>query len=550
VTATASLIAAFFLRPKDKGDGDKTNTITTGDNDKSPVIQNPKAPVNINYGDKPTVATTTGNYSPIIQNPQAPVYIIDNRRFDFEEFIEKQTAKERERIKELETRLKETEDSHSKERWEWGEEKAALEKKVEDTESNIRKISAYYESVDIASSPLYKEAFDLFTQGKLDEALVLLDNAALEKIDKANADTRILKAQLLELKYDFENAAANYLKAAAIFPSFDNNLLVANFYYNLKQFNEAETYYTQCLTLAKKPEEKAAVLNNLGALQSNRNEYKQAEASFQEALKIQRDLAAVNPQTYLPDVAMTLNNLGNLQRVRNENAQAEASYQEALKISRDLAAVNPQTYLPDMAMTLNNLGILQSDRNENAQAEASYQESLEIYRALAAVNPQTYLPDVADTLNNLGVLQRDRNEYAQAAASYQEALTIRRDLATVNPQTYLPYVADTLNNLGNLQRNINENAQAEASYQEALKIYRALAAVNPQTYLPDVAMTLANLAIFYQNYVPNKDLSVKYAKEVLSYRAALEHIPAARQAIELAEAVLMFWELAALLGLE
>jgi tetratricopeptide (TPR) repeat protein len=529
VAATASLIAAFLLRPK--GKGEKTNTIITEINDKSPIFQgNIQGPVNIDN------STTVNHYN-----------------INLDEFIEKLAAENRERIK-AETQIKETEDSHSikiadsnnniiiqsnkgnitikieeipyvaelreqiealqiykkylqdqvdtkdellsLKMSELSGQIADLEKQLEYKESKIREIAANYESVDIASSPLYKEAFDLFAQGNLDEALALLDNAALEKIDKAAADAHILKAQLLELKYDFKNAAANYRKAAAIFPSFDNYLLVANFYYNLNQFSEAEPYYTQCLTLSKNPEDKATVLNNLGNLQRDRNEYTQAEASYQEALKIRRELAAVNPQTYLPYVATTLNNLGVLQRNMKENEKAKASFLEALKIYRDLAAVNPQTYLPYVAMTLNNLGALQSDRNENAQAEASY----------------------------------------------QEALKIRRDLATVNPQTYLPDVAMTLNNLGNLQSVRNENAQAAASYQEALAIWRTLASVNPQTYLPRLATTLANITLFYQESVPNKELSVKYAKEVLSYRAALEHIPAARQAIELAEVVLRDWE--------
>jgi tetratricopeptide (TPR) repeat protein len=231
---------------------------------------------------------------------------------------------------------------------------ANLEKQVEEQKNKIREIAANYENVDIASLPLlHKEAINLFTQGKIDEAFSLLDEAKLEaqeakleeekaKLEAKNkgaADIRILKAQLAELKYDFENAAANYLKAAAIFPSFDNYLLVANFYSDLNQFSEAETYYTQCLTLAKTSEEKATVLNNLGILQRDINENAQAEASYQEALTIYRELAAVNPQTYLPDVAMTLANLAmfyHQKSVRNKDlsvkyAKEVLSYRAALE---------------------------------------------------------------------------------------------------------------------------------------------------------------------------------------------------------------------------
>ncbi|MDR1198680.1 MAG: tetratricopeptide repeat protein, partial [Prevotellaceae bacterium] len=144
--------------------------------------------------------------------------------------------------------------------------------------------------------------------------------------------------------------------------------------------------------------------------------------------------------------------------------------------------------------------------------------------------------------NNLGVLQRNINELQQAEASYREALQTYRELAANNPQAYLPDLAMTLNNLGILQSDINDYTKAEASYREALQIRRELAASNPRAYLPDVAMTIASLALFYQADVPDKEQSVRYAEEVLSYRSSIEHIPAAREYIEIAEAALERWQ--------
>ncbi|MBS0163134.1 MAG: tetratricopeptide repeat protein, partial [Nitrospira sp.] len=77
-----------------------------------------------------------------------------------------------------------------------------------------------------------------------------------------------------------------------------------------------------------------------------------------------------NPETYLPDVAMTLINLGNLYHNQNDVAAAQAAYDEALGICRRLADTNPDTYLPDVALTLNNLAVLYSHRNDVAAAQA------------------------------------------------------------------------------------------------------------------------------------------------------------------------------------
>ena len=55
----------------------------------------------------------------------------------------------------------------------------------------------------------------------------------------------------------------------------------------------------------------------------------------------------MNPDTYLPDVATTLNNLATLDRDQNRPEAARKGYEEALKIHRELAQKNPDTYLPD-----------------------------------------------------------------------------------------------------------------------------------------------------------------------------------------------------------
>jgi tetratricopeptide (TPR) repeat protein len=494
-----------------------------------------------------------------------------------EKVVEKFTniQNDKKRIKQLEELLTNTEEQLTFQRLNWGEEKQALEADVARKEEQIKQIIKQYENADTVSSDLYQTAFRLFMDGKLDEALAMLSDAALTEEETKKLEEvvkpRILKAQLLELNYDFEAAEANYLKAITIFPSFDNNLVLANFYQNLNKFQEAEKFYNQCLVEAKLPDERAMTLNNLGNLQSDRNEQEKAEAAYTEALEIYRQLANVNPKTYLPYVATTLNNLGNLQFDRNEQEKAEDAYTEALDIRRQFAKVNPQIYLPYVAMALYNLGDLQFKKNEQKKAEIAYTEALAIFiqfakvnpktylpyvamtlnylgnmrlnenkleeaktayaealdirRQFAKINPQTYLPDVAMTLLNIGNLQSDENKLEKAEESYKEALNIYRQFAKINSQTYLPDVAKTLNNLGILQEKRNEQKKAAAAYTEALEIYRQLANVNSQTYLPYVAGTLINLSRFYQKNLPNQELSLKYVREAIECLLPFQEIP-------------------------
>jgi tetratricopeptide (TPR) repeat protein len=103
------------------------------------------------------------------------------------------------------------------------------------------------------------------------------------------------------------------------------------------------------------------------------------------------------------------NNLGIADRDQNQMEEARREYEESLKIYRNLAQKDPETFLPYVAATLNDLGILDSDQNRMEEARKEYEESLNIYRNLAQKDPQAYLPEVAATLNNLGILYRDKN---------------------------------------------------------------------------------------------------------------------------------------------
>jgi parvulin-like peptidyl-prolyl isomerase len=154
---------------------------------------------------------------------------------------------------------------------------------------------------------------------------------------------------------------------------------------------------------------------------------KEAEAAFQAALDIYRQLVKANPAAYQPYVARTLNNLAILYRDTQRLKEAEAAYQEALDIRRQLAKANPAVYQPDVAETLSNLANLYSDTQRMTDAEGAYQEALDIYRQLAKTNPAVFQPDVAQTLSNLALLHLQAGDLSQAAEESQEAVSINRE---------------------------------------------------------------------------------------------------------------------------
>jgi tetratricopeptide (TPR) repeat protein len=96
---------------------------------------------------------------------------------------------------------------------------------------------------------------------------------------------------------------------------------------------------------------------------------------------------------------------------------------------RQLAATNPDAWLPDLARSLNNLGVRLSELGRRQEALAPTEEAVTIYRRLAASNPEAWLPDLAGSLNNLGVRLSRLGRRQEALASTEEAVTIYRGLA-------------------------------------------------------------------------------------------------------------------------
>ena len=411
--------------------------------------------------------------------------------------------------------------------------KLADERLVEEIALRDKTIAILNEELARKNLPTWEQVVkDHLEKGEWKKAIESINpNADEEEV----AQKYIRKAQLYIINYQFTEAEQCYKQAVVLFPSYENNCAIANFYYTLNKFTEAIEYYNHCLLLTILPEKRSDILINLGSTHYKNNAYSEAEISFNEALKIYRELAKKKSDTYLPDVAMTLNNLGVLQSNNNEHSKAKISYNEALKIRKELAEKNRETYLPQVANTLNNMGNLQRVKHEYSEAEVSYKEALKMYMEFAYKDPEAYLHNVATTLINLGNLLSDKHEYSQAEVSYKEALRVYRKLAEMNSNAYIPNVALTLTNIARLLVLKDEYAEAETAFKEALKIQRELSNKNSKAYLPDVAYTLVCLSQFH---IYNKELSLKYAKEAIEICGKCNSTPFVEKQLDNAKLVI------------
>ncbi len=180
---------------------------------------------------------------------------------------------------------------------------------------------------------------------------------------------------------------------------------------------------------------RSSLLNNLGALYYERNDYTAAEAAYQRALVI--SAPALGPEH--PDNALTLSNLGAAQKDLGEFAAAEASFLRAIAV---LAATLGHEH-PDLMPPLVNLGRLYALQKNDAAALRYYQKALELgERALGPEHSE--LPPV---LIGLAYLHYRRGALAEARRELTRALAITE--RTNGPNH--PKVADVLVNLADVE---------------------------------------------------------------------------------------------------
>ena len=79
---------------------------------------------------------------------------------------------------------------------------------------------------------------------------------------------------------------------------------------------------------------------------------------------------------------------------QNRPEATRKGYEEALKIRRELAKKNPDTYLPNLAQTLNDLANFDLAQNRPEAARKGLKEALNIYEGFAERNPKRFQSDV------------------------------------------------------------------------------------------------------------------------------------------------------------
>jgi len=494
-----------------------------------------------------------GNHNIILQDVNGDVV-----RETLEQFVRKFTAEKDEQIRFLQQAVFDTKRSEQLGDDEIRQLNEQLQQLLREKEALEKQIGNMVDGLtlrDISNSGvIYQQAFALFLQAKPDDALKILSNELLEAeqqrimahndhVAKARqnlADTFVLKGEILELKFLYEEAGACYHKALQILATSKYFRILGQYYEKQLYYEKAETFFELAVLRAQTDQTKAVCLGNLGKILKRQNKLPVAEAHFREALAICRRKQAIE-NTFLKQVITATDNLilllldkGELDEAQSlcddalaqihsatgqvgeddvwqlntmygaqsmiyhklkQYNKAELSLQEAVAFSRRLALKNPKIHTSTLLRSLANLAFVLTEKKDFESAEQSYGEVIEGRRERVRKNPQQrYLSELAGTLGMRGNMLVKSNRFSEGLRDYNESLEIYQQLVRLYPKAYRGKITFTLNNLAHLQTRMNKVAEAERNYSKCAMILRDLAGDSPTKYGPELAIVLMNFA--------------------------------------------------------
>lgn len=300
----------------------------------------------------------------------------------------------------------------------------------------------------------YAKAYEFFIQGKPSEALNLLNRAKLiqkrkkiEKEQKEEIQAWQLRLTLLEnsTKSKQDELDECYTILAKLEPSFSNLIAAANHFLKTRSLKKAQLYCKEATKKIKYVSELASTLNQLGILQTESKNYRNARLNFIESIKIYEHLVTKSPNTFESYLAVVYSNLGHFYSVRGKNNKAKKVLERAIKIQKKLLQQKDEESKYSLAITLINLGNVETDLNNMDECKAAFKKALDLMKKLDKKSNGLYLPDIALICHNYAhALVQRTSDFDKALLLINESIRIRKNLEKLMPRQYSPLLASSI----------------------------------------------------------------------------------------------------------
>jgi tetratricopeptide (TPR) repeat protein len=285
---------------------------------------------------------------------------------------------------------------------------------------------------------LTESARDEYARGRFVEAEALLTRA-LEVVPLQETQRARLLCDVADIQVNLDqltNAEQNYRQALAIYKRLEDDAGIAMMLRNLGALyslqgrdGDAHEVLDKSLKLARKthldPVYLGRILNSFGVTYYREGKIKEASKFFNEAFQTE------SVET-LQNRADLLNNMGAVYHAMREYAKAEDYLKQALEITESI--VGPEH--PDTTFSLATLAILHIDMGKYAEAEKQF------LRALRILNEHDPVLEtrIARVLHGLSVVYRRTDRQAEAEETLARAAILARKNISKNPT--MPLILD------------------------------------------------------------------------------------------------------------
>ena len=296
----------------------------------------------------------------------------------------------------------------------------------------------------------------------------LLERAQLLGYRPVIAEARLALGSLLELTGD-DTAAEKELVEAAMAAKAEGldrlatiamTRLTGAVGYRLARVDEGLAWARHAESMVERarlsPQERAQLLNNIGAVEFRAGRYDDAERIYRDTMVLVGEPTSPGERQ---ELANAHNNLGNVYARQGRLPEASAEVERGVELLVEL--LGPEH--PTVAMAIINLGNIEYDLGHYPAAAEYHRRAYAVVRE--SVGP--HHPLVAASLGNLGLVMHRLGRDQDARRMLEEAIELKRDLVGGDH----PDIAFAMNNLGEVYRDLGRYEDALVQHEAAAEIW-------------------------------------------------------------------------------
>jgi tetratricopeptide (TPR) repeat protein len=387
----------------------------------------------------------------------------------------------------------------------------ALQKQYDNQRKELDNLSEKFAKVNFDDvSVLYKEALELFKDGKIDDAIKKLESADLmgrtdkrlkerERIANENAinekgiqeDLKLLKfqADLYILKFDIAKAEVVY-DCMLLLDSTNLDILssVADFYRENHRYEKALRLYPKIIEHPQaKAWQKGNAYGHLGELYSTTGNLNKAMEAYTKDYQIYTSLSKNAPDNtfYKQNLAVGYSKLGETYTNLGDLDKALSYYEENNRIEKEIYTAYPKNtdFKNGLAISCEKLGITHTSLGNLDLALRFFEKEIELSKELYVAYPTNvnFKDGLASSYQYLGNTHTSLGNLDKALHFYEEGNILSKELYAISPNnvSFKTGLASSYGFIGSTNVSLGNLKNALSFFEECNRLQKELYTAYP-----------------------------------------------------------------------